>query len=54
MMVSILKFVSLLIALWFTEINIMRFIRNADIPPINFFYQSVSIVLFIFLQFKLF
>jgi hypothetical protein len=49
-MYDVLKLLSLLFAIWFSEVNIMKAFREEPISKINFFIQSSSIAIFIFLQ----
>lgn len=51
--VSIIKFVSLVIAIWFTAVNIVKAAQGSAIPSLNFLIMSVSIASFVFIQFNL-
>lgn len=53
-MLTIMKFISLLLGIWFTILNYYFFKNKENIPPINFFIQAISITIFIFIQFNLF
>ena len=37
-------YVCLLIAVWFTAVNVLRAIAKVSIPPINFIIMSLAIV----------
>lgn len=44
------KIIFLFIGVWFTLINVAKFIRNEPISPTNFIAQATGIVGFIVLQ----
>ena len=50
----VLKFISLVIAIWFTYVNIIRMVYKQKLPAINFIIQAVAITTFIFIQWDLF
>jgi hypothetical protein len=50
----ILKFVSLVLAIWFSIVNIGRIYCKQSVSITNLFIQAVSITTFVFIQFKLF
>ena len=47
----VLKFVSLVFAIWFTNVNLAMVFYKQTIPEVNFFIQALSMTIFIFLQF---
>ena len=50
-----LKLLSLVFAIWLTEINILKVCyTKEDVPYLNFLVQSLSITIFVALQFNLF
>ncbi len=49
-----MKFLSLMIAIWFTTVNMAKFGRGHEVNWINFAIMSFSITMFVFLQFGLF
>lgn len=48
--VNTLKLTTLMLAIWFTQVNLMKAFRGHAISNANFFIQSVSIAGFIYLQ----
>ena len=50
----VLKFISLVFAIWFSIINFGSIKQGTNVPMINLIIQSVSIALFCFIQFNLF
>lgn len=50
----ILKFVSLVLAVWFTVLNFGLMFQKQEVPTGNFLVQALSIATFIFIQFNLF
>lgn len=50
----LIKFIALVISIWFTSVNIIKCCYGHSILPINFFIQAVAITTFIFIQFNLF
>lgn len=50
----IIKFISFIFAIWFTVLNIGLIKNKQSVPAINFLVQSITIALFIFIQFNLF
>lgn len=49
-----LKLFSLVFAIWFTEVNLLKGLLKHNIPYHNFVIQSLSITIFVALQFNLF
>ena len=47
---SVLKFVSLAVAVWLTLVNGGRLLRGQNIPPINLIFQAIGITAFVYLQ----
>ena len=54
MVLTTIKLFSLVIAVWFTEVNILKACRGNTVSKENFVIQSLSIVIFLALQFNLF
>ena len=50
----ILKFVSLILAIWFSIVNFGSIAHKQNVPMINLLIQALSIATFVFIQFKLF
>lgn len=50
----ILKLIALFIGIWFTVINAVRLLGGASVGPINLLIQSISITIFLILQFNLY
>ena len=50
----IIKFISLIFAVWLTTVNVAKFSNGQSVSGWNFGIQSVSTATFIFLQFNLF
>lgn len=50
----IVKFISLVIAIWFTVVNLGMIKHRQDVSALNILIQSISIAVFVFIQFKLF
>ena len=50
----IIKFISLVIAIWFSIVNFGLLAHNQSVSTINLFIQALSIATFVFSQFKLF
>lgn len=50
----IIKFISLVVAIWFTVINGYFIKLKEGIPASNFLVQAISIATFVFLQFNMF
>jgi hypothetical protein len=53
MEIILIKFISFVIAIWFTSVNIIKGVRGQRIPATNFMIMSISIATFVFLQFNL-
>ena len=53
-MVTIVKFISLVVAIWFSIVNFGRMKYGQEVSSQNFAVQSVSIAVFVFIQFNLF
>ena len=49
----LIKLFSLFLAIWFSELNLMKFLRKQGISYWNFIIQCGAIVIFIALQFNL-
>ena len=49
-MIDLLKFICLVVLLWFTIITIVRLIMHQDIPGANFLVWALSSAGFIWLQ----
>lgn len=49
-MIELLKWFALVVAICFTETNLVRGIRGQSIPAVNFIIHSIAIVGFIYLQ----
>lgn len=50
----IFKFISLVLAIWFSIINFGSLAHKQNVPMINLLIQALSIAAFVFIQFKLF
>jgi len=50
----VIKFISLVIAIWFSIVNIGSIAHKQNVPMLNLLIQSISIAIFVFIQFKLF
>lgn len=50
----ILKFISLVIAIWFSIVNFGSLAHKQNVSMINLLIQALSITTFLFVQFKLF
>lgn len=50
----ILKFISLVIAIWFSIVNFGLIKHGESVSTINLIIQAISISLFCFIQFNLF
>lgn len=53
-MITIIKFVSLVIAIWVSIVNFALIKYRENVPIGNLIVQAVSIATFIFIQFDLF
>lgn len=51
MNLTIIKFICLLIGIWFSIVNIGRMKYGQNVPAVNTFLQALGIAGFIFLQF---
>jgi hypothetical protein len=49
-----IKFISLVIAIWFTVVNLGLIKHKQDVSALNILIQAISIAVFVFIQFKLF
>lgn len=53
-LLTFIKLVALVFAIMFTTVNFGKMFRGHGVPSMNFLIQSVSIVVFIAIQFKLY
>ena len=51
MLMVVLQLVSLFLGIWFTEVNVMKWIRGHPVPMCNFIIQSAALVTFIYVTF---
>lgn len=50
---EIIKFISLVFAIFLTVVNTLRVITRLTTPGINFLLQAIAITVFLFIQFHL-
>lgn len=50
----VFKLVSLVVAIWFTSVNLLKASRGHTVSAINFFIMSLSIATFVTIQFQLY
>lgn len=51
MILTIIKFICLLIGIWLSIVNVGHMKYRQDVPPLDTFLQALGITGFIFLQF---